>query len=78
MPNGPKLHRQELKWNNVDLSKPDELKKFLSEEVERVGIRIGSEITRLREAGILDANGRRLKTALPPDMEEDSQCTVGE
>ncbi|MGA2434350.1 MAG: hypothetical protein ABSG25_03600 [Bryobacteraceae bacterium] len=41
--------------------------------VRRAGEHINSEVKRLQALGIIDANGRRIRTELPPDMRPGSK-----
>ena len=45
--------------------------------LEGAGERIRAAVADLRARGIIDAQGNRIRTDLPEDMREDSDCDFG-
>lgn len=67
---------QELKWANVDIENKEERELFRLQLEKQAGERARAEVKRLQELGIIDEQGRLLRTDLPPDMGEDSECDL--
>jgi hypothetical protein len=65
-----------LTWATIDISDPEQreaLHRQMDEEAKKLAKEAIAEGQRL---GILDANGRRIRKDLPPDMREDSGCDM--
>lgn len=54
---------------------PTALLRRSQERAKNAGERIQKAVRELQQAGILDAEGRRIRTDLPPDMQPDSKAT---
>jgi hypothetical protein len=68
---------RELTWANVDVDNDAEMELFRKQEERKAGERVREAVRRLREQGIIDARGRRIRKDLPPDMREGSECDLG-
>ena len=68
---------RELTWANVDVDDDAEMELFRKQEERKAGERVREAVRRLREQGIIDARGRRIRKDLPPDMREGSECDLG-
>ncbi len=68
---------RELNWANVDVDDDAEMDLFRRQEEQKAGERVRKAVKRLREQGIMDAHGRRVRKDLPPDMREGSECDLG-
>lgn len=68
---------RERTWANADVDNDAEIEIFRKQEERKAGERVREAVRRLREQGIIDAQGRRIRKDLPPDMREDSECDLG-
>lgn len=68
---------RELTLANVDLDDPEEMAELLRQDLRQADARIKEAVQRMRQKGLIDADGRRLRPELPPDMLEDSKTDFG-
>jgi hypothetical protein len=68
---------RELTLANVDLDDPQEMAELLRQDLRQADARIKEAVQRMRQQGLIDAEGRRLRTELPTDMLEDSSTDFG-
>ncbi|HME00222.1 MAG TPA: hypothetical protein VKM93_23180 [Terriglobia bacterium] len=68
---------REMTWANVDVDDDREMDLFRRQEEKKADERIRRAVEQLQEKGIMDAQGRRVRKDLPPDMQEDSECDLG-
>ena len=71
------METKELGWLNTGVNTPEELAEARRLEIDRAEERIHKAVRRLRERGIIDANGRRIHPDVPEDMREDSGTDFG-
>jgi len=71
------VEAKELGWPNTSINTPEELNEVRQHELGRAEERIHSAVRRLRERGIIDANGRRIHRDVPADMLEDAGTDFG-
>ena len=65
-----------MTWATIDVSDPEQ-REALHQQMDREAKeRARACIAELQSKGILDANGRRIRKDLPPDMREDSGCDM--
>ena len=69
--------QRELTVVNTNFDDPEEFAEFLRQDVERSSARAREAVKRLQEMGVLDAEGKRIRTDTPPDMREDSETDFG-
>jgi hypothetical protein len=68
---------RELTLANVDLDDPEEMAELLRQDLRQADARIKEAVQRMRQQGLVDAEGRRVRPELPPDMREDSTTDFG-
>lgn len=66
----------ELSWATVDVDNDEELELLRIQEEQEAGERVRAEVKRLQELGIIDKHGHRIRTDIPRDMREDSECDL--
>lgn len=66
---------KELTHLTVNINDPEEWRRFRAQEIGKARERVRKAVRELQEKGILDADGRRIRTDLPPDMQPDSKAT---
>ena len=71
-----KVKEKELTWATVDIDNEEEMARFEEQELEKAGKRIKKAVQELRELGIVDEKGRRIRKELPPDMQPGSKTDV--
>ena len=71
-----KVKEIELTWATVDIDDDEEMDRFEKQELEKAGQRIKKAAQELRDLGIVDEKGRRVKKDLPPDMQPGSDADV--
>ena len=71
-----KVEDKELTWATVDTNNPAEMEVFRHQQAKKAGGRIRRAVKELQDLGIMDAEGRRVKKELPPDMQPDSETDV--
>jgi hypothetical protein len=62
------IQKTELTWATVNTQDPAEMAEFDEQEERKAGERVKTAFKRLRDLGIVDANGELLTHELPPDM----------
>ncbi len=62
---------------NVNLDDPEEMAEVLRQDLELADARIKEAVQRMQEQGLIDAQGRRIRSDLPPDMQETSSTEFG-
>ncbi len=67
----------ELTWLNVNLADAKEIELFDEQELAASRARARSAIEDLKQRGILDSDGRRVRKDTPPDMREESSTDFG-
>lgn len=68
---------RDLTWANVAVDDDAEVKEFRRQEERKARTRAQEAVRRLKEQGIMDAHGRRVRKDLPADMRGDSECDLG-
>ena len=53
------------------------LHNIIEREHLKSGKRINTAVKKLQSKGIIDAQGRSISKELPPDMRDESKCTLG-
>jgi hypothetical protein len=66
----------EITWDNVDLRDADERARFTEQELEKARARRRIVVAELQRQGLIDAEGRRVRKEMPPDMQPSSKCTL--
>ena len=74
---GDMAETKELTWATVNFRYPAEVAEFDKQEGKRLRQRRDAAVRDLQQKGILDAQGRLIKTELPPDMRPDSPTEFG-
>lgn len=62
------IQKTELIWATVNTEDPQEMAEFDEHEEQKAGERVKTAFKRLRDLGIVGANGELLTHELPPDM----------
>jgi len=68
---------RDLTWANVDADDDAEMKEFRRQEELKARKRAQAAVKRLRDQGIMDARGQRVRKDVPVDMRGDSECDLG-
>lgn len=71
------IPKRELTWATVNTDDPQEMADFDEQEELKAGERIKIAFKRLRDLGIVDADGKLLRHDLPADMRPPVQRDVG-
>jgi hypothetical protein len=66
-----------LNMANIDPYDRELVERLREKELREAGVRIKAAVQRLQDLGIIDEEGRLLKTELPPDMREGSDTDFG-
>jgi hypothetical protein len=61
---------------DVDFDNPGEKAAYIRELQRKAGVNIRTAVQKLRDAGIIDERGKRIRKELPPDMRPGSRCQV--
>ncbi len=61
---------------DVDFDNPGEKAAYIRELQRKAGVNIRTAVKKLRDAGIIDERGKRIRKELPPDMRPGSRCQV--
>jgi hypothetical protein len=64
----PMIPKSELTWATVNTDDPRAMADFDEQEEQKAGERIKIAFNRLRDFGLVDANGELLSHELPADM----------
>ncbi len=70
------LAQGELSLATVDPESLGSIRRFEAGRLREAGRRLRAEMNDLREAGVIDAKGRRIKRGVPQDMREGSDCDL--
>jgi hypothetical protein len=65
-----------LTWATIDVTNDAEVDALEAQDGAEAARRAREAVAELQQLGILDANGRRIRTDVPPDMREDSDCDM--
>lgn len=65
-----------LTWATIDVTNEAELDAMREQEAAEARRLAGEAIAELQRLGIIDENRRRIRTDVPPDMREDSDCDM--
>ncbi|MGI8743090.1 MAG: hypothetical protein ACR2NN_11085 [Bryobacteraceae bacterium] len=68
---------RKLTWATVDFDSTEDMAEVARQDLERAGKNIRAAVHDLQERGIIDENGRRIRTDTPPDMREGSNTDFG-
>jgi len=60
----------------VDFNNQSEREAYLKQLQKKAGENIRHAVNKLRAAGIIDQEGKRVRKELPTDMRPDSQCRI--
>ncbi len=71
------LATKRLTLETLDASDKEQLDAFIDQVMETGMKRVSADLAKLREAGLMDSEGRLLNTELPPDMREGSGLDFG-
>ncbi len=63
-------------FDDLDLDRPEDEEEWERRVMALATARIAAERARLERLGIIDASGDLVSTALPPDMQPESETTV--
>ena len=70
------LAQGELSLATVDPESLGSVRRFEAGRLREAGRRLRAEMNDLRGAGVIDAKGRRVKSGVPQDMREGSDCDL--
>lgn len=62
------LKTNELTWATVDLEDPEQAALFRARELAQARERVSHAIATNQDRGLVDAEGRRIRKDLPPEM----------
>jgi hypothetical protein len=68
---------RDLTWATVNRDDPEEQERFRAQEIRKAGERAKAAFDRLKEQGILDANGELVSKELPADMQPGADRDFG-
>ena len=71
------IQKTELTWATVNTADPAEMAEFDEQEEQNAGERVKTAFKRLRDLGIVAANGELLKNELPADMRPGAKRDFG-
>lgn len=71
----PRAETKELTYATVNFDDPDQRRRFQDQRLAKARERIQRAVREMQDEGILDAEGRRIRKDLPPDMRPDSKAT---
>ena len=69
--------KADLNIATYDFRNPEEAAVFDNQEIERMKRNVANKLKELEAKGIIDKDGRRIRTDIPPDMLPDSGADVG-
>ena len=67
----------DLNIATYDFRNPEERARFNEQELRRIQETVGKHLEELKAQGIIDEQGRRIRTDIPPAMLPDSDADVG-
>jgi len=71
------IQKTELTWATVNTEDPAEMAEFDEQEEQKAGERVKTAFKRLRDLGIVAANGELLTDELPADMRPGAKRDFG-
>lgn len=68
---------RKLSWATVDFNNKKDMAELTRQDLEGAGENIRAAVQDLQKRGIIDENGRRIRTDTPPDMREGADTDFG-
>lgn len=68
---------RKLSWATVDFNNKEEIAELTRQDLARAAQNIRAAVRDLQERGIIDENGRRIRSDTPADMREGANTDFG-